>query len=234
MLKRIRLRQLLIISAATLITACGTVTTPQKIDTMNVDIQIKDYHQGTSTISMHFATQNFSTIEFVSGETARCNQQPLKYESNPIQYLLSYGSYIGEVPRQPTGGQYTFTYKPVSGSDVSIPVQVIDAQVTGTQPAQGATVSLPTETPLKLTYTSSHMSNTVMSVVLTDSRGKFAIIGPAAENGTMAVTPDKLAEFQPGPGMIYFVRITTNYPASQFHHLKVEYQNITINQILWQ
>lgn len=218
--------------------SCTTVTTQQSPGAMDLSIKIKYYQQGATPVEAHFSTTDGNTVEFVSGETVACNGQFLAYESNPVEQLFDYGSYVGEAPIQPAGGAYTFTYTPAQGkgSPISIPVQVVNAPVDVTSPANGATVSLPTGSDsMTIQYVPSSLANTQILAILVDSRGKATFTLPEPEHGTINVSASQLAGFQPGPGTIYVVRVTTNMPGgTPFHQVRVEYDNITIRQVMWQ
>jgi len=233
-------RLLLAISLLALATlwlaGCRTVTTPQAPSAINLLIQVKDYRQGTTHVGMHFATQQNDTIEFVSGETAACNNTFLKYDSSPLEQLISYGSYVGEVPDVGAGGIYTFAYAPAQGGGdrIKIPVKAVHAPVHATYPASGATVPLPGDDPLIIRYDPSTLDHTAILAVLNDSRGKFTLTLPARETGTLTITHDQTQDFQPGPGLISLARVTTRTVAgTAFHQVTVEYDNITSVPVTW-
>ncbi len=218
------------------ISGCGmTVTAPQTPGNMNVAIQIQDYHVGTSPIAVHFATLANDTIEFVSGETVDCDGNFLKYESNPLQQLLAYGSYVGEVQRQSDNGTYTITYTPAKSSAISIAVPVVAAAVQISQPTDGSTVAIPQNAPLVITYTPTKLANTTILAIAVDERNTVTATLPTSETGTLSIPASQFNKFQPGPGSLSLVRITTSYPGgSPFHQVKVDYQNVTRLQITWQ
>lgn len=216
---------------------CRTVTTPQAPSAMNLLIQVKDYRQGSTQVGMHFATLQNDTVEFVSGETAACNDTFLKYDSNPIERLISYGSYVGEVPDAGANGTYTFAYTPAQGQGdrIEIPVKVVNAPVRVTYPPNGATVPLPGNDLLSIRYDPSTLDHTTILAVLNDSRGKFTVTLPTRETGTLTVTHDQTQDFQPGPGLISLARVTTRtVSGTGFHQVNVEYDNITAVPVIWQ
>lgn len=226
---------ILVSGVLVLLAACGTVTAAQASGALQVTITIKDYQQGTTPIGVHFATANGSTVEFVSGETVACNQVFLQYQSNPVEQLIAFGSYVGEVPHQSAGGTYTITYTPAGGSAITVPVKVITAPVSVQQPANHATVAIPKDAPLTIQYTPTQMANTTIVAVPIDSRGNWTATLPQNETGTLSVPASQFTKFQPGPGTLALARITTSSPAgTPFQQLKVEYQNITQLQIDWQ
>lgn len=236
-----RRSRLLLAVCALILTAlwlagCRTVTTPQSSSAMNVLIQVKDYRQGSTQVGVHFATQQGDTIEFVSGETVACNDTFLKYDSNPIERLISYGSYVGEVSDVGANGKYTFAYTPAQGGDrISIPVQVVNAPVHVTSPTSGASVPLPGNDPLVIHYDSSSLDHTTILAVLNDSRGKYTVTLPTRETGALTVKHDQTQDFQPGPGLISLARVTTRtVSGTGFHQVTVEYDNITAVPVIWQ
>ncbi len=223
---------------AALVAGCGgTVTTPQSPGALNLDIKVKYYQQGASPVEAHFTT-NGSTVEFVSGETVACDGTFLAYDSNPVEHLFDYGSYTGDVAMQPASGTYTFTYTPAQGkgSPISIPVPVVNAPVDVTSPAPGAAVALPTNgQPVTIQYTPTQLANTTILAILSDSRGTFTFTLPQSETGTISVPANQLSKFQPGPGTIDVVRITTTQVnGTPFHQVTTEFDNITVRQMTWQ
>src|SRR5579862_860829 len=196
--------------------ACTTVTTPQSPGAMNLDLKIKYYQQGETPVEAHFSTTDGNTIEFVSGETVACDNVFLAYDSNPVEQLFDYGSYLGDVPMQPATGVYTFTYTPAKGkgAPITLSVPVVNDPVNVTSPANGAAVNLPSNGGnVTIHYTPGTVANSSVLAILTDSRGKVTLTLPQPDNGVLQVPASSLNGFQPGPGTIYVVRVTTNSPA---------------------
>jgi hypothetical protein len=104
-----------------------------------------------------------------------------------------------------------------------------------TQPANGASVPIPTTAPLAVIYAPTTIANTTILAIAVDSRAKWFFTLPASETGTLSIPASQFKDFQPGPGTLALVRITTNRPGgSPFADLSVEYQNITQLQVTWQ
>jgi hypothetical protein len=209
-LPRARISTLLlaVVTAVTLgMAGCKLVTTSQATVNMHVSVEIQRYLVGNTHISIRFSDSSNNTIEFVSGETVACDGQFLRY---------AVGFYVGDVPKQPGGGKHTITYTPAaaaatpaSSAPVSFSVQVIPSAVTFVQPANGATVAIPSSAPLSITYQPSTLRNTSVYATATDSRFHVTLVLPQPDNGTLTMPADNFADFQAGPGTIALVRLTT-------------------------
>lgn len=217
-----------------LLAACTTVTTVQAPSAMKVSIDIKDYHQGTTQVAIHYADASLNSIEFVHRETVTCNGVYLKYDSSFYAQLFGYGAYTGDVPPQPAGGTYNFVHTPASGAAVSVSVPVVDAPVTVTQPASGATITIPTSAPFIVRFNGSGLANTSIVGSAADSRFHYALSFALADTGATSFNAPDFASFAPGPGTITISRITSGKPdGSGFDSLGVSYENITTIQNTW-
>ncbi|WIG58721.1 MAG: hypothetical protein OJF49_001467 [Ktedonobacterales bacterium] len=217
------------------ISGCKTVTAPQTPGAMNVYIRLDDYGQGTTPVVVRFSTASFDTVEFVSGETVACDGTFLAYDSGPIQRLVNYGAYTSEVARQPANGAYTIAYTPAHAAAITIPVKVVNAPVKAIQPVNGATVAIPTTDPLKIQYQPSGLDNTTILAIAQDSRNHITFTLPLGETGTLSVQASQFSGFQPGPGTLSLVRVTTIRPGgTPFRSVQIDYENIAKLQIVWQ
>jgi hypothetical protein len=213
---------------------CAVVTAPQASGAMNVNIEIQYFTQGNSHIMVGFSDAKLNPVEFVSGETVACNGQFLRYDA---------GNYIGDVPKQPASGQYTITYTPAAGaatatgsaSPISVAVAVVDAPVVVTAPQSGATVPIPTSSPLLISYQPSAIANTRINALAADGRAHFTFTLPEVESGTIAMPADNFTTFQGGPGTLTVARETTNSPGgTPFRSVSTHFKNITQVAIVWQ
>lgn len=219
---------------ALLLCGCVTVTAVLPPASMRVSIDVKDYHQGTTQVAIHFADASLNTVEFVHGETVACNGVYLKYDSGFYARLFGYSAYVGEVPLQPTGGAYTFAFTPATGAAVALPVPVVAAPVTSIQPAAGATVSIPSSAPLVVRYAPSGVSNSAVVGSAVDSRYHVALALTLADTGSVAFNTRDFASFSPGPGTVSLSRITSSKPGgTPFAQVDVGYENIATVQVLW-
>ena len=231
--------------AALLAGGCKVVTARQSPSAMKVSIEIQDFSQGQSHVTLRFATQSNDTVEFVSGETVACDGVFLRY---------ALGFYVGDVPKQPAGGSYSITYTPASGSasgtpgsgtsagansgssgPITLTVPVVDAPVTVSQPASGATVAIPTSAPLVVQYTPVQLANTSIMVVANDSRLHLAAALPQAESGSYSIGADQFSDFQAGPGLVSVTRITDEaVAAGSFGGVTTQFKNVTQVPVTWQ
>lgn len=229
--------------AALLAGGCKVVTARQAPSAMKVSIEIQAFAQGQTHVTLRFATQANDTVEFVSGETVACDGVFLRY---------ALGFYVGDVPKQPAGGSYTITYTPVAGSAAGTPqgstsagsgspgpltltVPVVDAPVTVTQPASGATVPIPTGAPLVVQYTPVRLASTSIMVVANDSRLHLAAALPQAESGSYSIGADQFSDFQAGPGLVSVTRITDEaVAAGGFGGVTAKFKNVTQVPVVWQ
>jgi hypothetical protein len=216
------------------LTGCAVVTAPQAPGAMNVNIEVQYFKDGQTHVSAGFSDAKLNPVEFVSGETVACNNQFLRYSA---------GSYIGDVPKQPDTGTYTFTYTPSRGATsatgsadpISVAVKVVSAPVSVTTPQSGATVPIPTSAPLAITYQPSTLANTRISALAADGRGHFTFTLPEVENGTISMPADNFTQFQGGPGVLTVSRETTNSPGgTPFRSVTLHFKNITQVAIVWQ
>ena len=225
----------LVCALATLVTACGqTVTDALAAGDMHVYLDIKDYHQGTTQVAVHFGNGKGDTVEFVHGETITCNGVFLKYDSGFFAHLFGYGAYTGQTTLQPAGGAYTFVFTPKNGSPSTITVPVVSAPITSMQPGSGASVQVPTSAPLVVQYGPSGVSNSVIGGAATDSRGHLALMFDLTDNGSARFDLSGFKDFQPGPGTLTLSRVTSSKPGGTgFASVDAGYENITTEQITW-
>lgn len=216
--------------------ACNTITNTLAPSSMKVSIDIKDYHQGTTQVFIHFADAHNNTVEFVHGETVKCNGVFLAYDSGFVAHALGYGAYMGNVPLQPAGGAYTFTYTSASGVAQTMMVAVVNAPVTITQPTSGAMVPLPANNGSFLVkYTPSGLPNTGVFGLINDSRAHFASALTLNEPGSLTFKGSDLQPFQPGAGDISVSRGTNRtLDGTGFLSVSINYENITTIPIAWQ
>ncbi|MBA3827213.1 MAG: hypothetical protein H0X24_25380 [Ktedonobacterales bacterium] len=238
---RARLAVLALSLTATLaLGGCRTVTSIVPASAMKVSIDIKDFHQGKTQVGIHFADGEGNTIEFVHGETITCDGVFLAYDSNLFASAVGYGAYTGEVPLQPAGGKYTLTFKPqgsgsAAGTPVTVAVAVVDAPVTISQPASGATVAIPTSSPLAVRYNVSGLPSTGIFGIVFDSRAHSASALTFNEPGSLSFKAEDFLKFAPGPGTVSISRGTgSTQGGSAYAELKVNYENITTEPITWQ
>ena len=226
---------------ALLASGCKVVTARQAPGAMKVSIEIQAFAQGQSHVTLRFATLANDTVEFVSGETVACDGVFLRY---------ALGFYIGDVPKQPSGGSYTITYTPgqasasgtaasgtsaVSSGPITLKVPVVDAPVTVAQPASGATVAIPTSAPLVVQYTAAQVANTSIMVVANDSRLHIAAALPQADSGGYSIGADQFRDFQAGPGLVSVTRITDEaVAAGGFGGVSAQFKNVTQVPVVWQ
>lgn len=220
---------------AALASGCGqTVTDALAASAMRVSIDIKDYHQGTTQVAVHFGNGKGDTVEFVHGETITCNGVYLKYDSGFFAHLFGYGAYTGETTLQPSGGAYTFVFTPKSGSPSTITIPIVAAPITSMQPGSGASVPVPSSAPLVVQYGPSGVSNSVIGGAATDSRGHLALMFDLTDNGSASFDLSGFKDFQPGPGTLTLSRVTSSKPGGTgFASLDVGYENLTTEQIVW-
>jgi hypothetical protein len=205
---------------------------------MKVSVDIQAFAQGQTHVTLRFATLAHDTVEFVSGETVACDGVFLRY---------ALGFYVGDVPKQPAGGSYTITYTPsqaaatgtsagaTSSGPITLSVPVVDAPVTVTQPASGATVVIPVSTPLIVQYTPVQLASTSIMVVANDSRLHIAAALPQAESGSYSIGADQFSDFQAGPGLVSVTRITDEaVPAGGFGGVSAQFKNVTQVPVVWQ
>ena len=228
---------------ALLASGCKVVTARQTPGAMKVSIEIQAFAQGQSHVSLRFATLANDTVEFVSGETVACDGVFLRY---------ALGFYVGDVPKQPAGGSYTFTYTPASGGasgtpasgtsagatasgPISLTVPVVDAPVSVTQPASGATLAIPTNAPLVVQYAPAKVANTSVFVLANDSRLHIAAALPQADSGSYSIGADQFSDFQAGPGLVSVSRITDEaVSAGAFGGVTAQFKNVTQVPVVWQ
>ncbi len=228
---------------ALLASGCKVVTARQTPGAMKVSIEIQAFAQGQTHVSVRFATLANDTVEFVSGETVACDGVFLRY---------ALGFYVGDVPKQPDGGSYTITYTPAQGraadtpasgtsagaaasGPIALTVPVVDAPVTVTQPASGATVPVPTSAPLVVQYTPAKVANTSIFVLANDSRLHLAAALPQADSGSYSIGVDQFSDFQAGPGLVSVSRITDEaVSAGAFAGVTAQFKNVTQVPVVWQ
>jgi hypothetical protein len=219
---------------------CTTVTDALSPNALRVSVDIKDYHQGTTQVAIHFADHALNTVEFVRGETVTCNGVFLKYDSGYYARMLGYGAYTGDVPLQPVGGAYTFVYTPAiaaGGSDsaITIPVAVVNAPLTLTDPTNGATVAIPRSGSLIVHYTPSGLSNSIVAGSASDSRFHTALSLALKDAGSTTFNAADFKDFAPGAGLLALSRITSSKPGgTPFAAVDVNYENITTIVLNWQ
>jgi hypothetical protein len=223
-------------------TGCATITAPQANANLNVEIRVKDFQQGTSQVIVRFADTRNNTVQFVSGETITCNDQFLRYDSDYLERFVGLGAYVGDVPRIPAGGAYTFAYTPARASatapapdPVVVSVNVVNAPVHVTSPTSGSAVPIPKSAPLTIHYDPISLANTTILAVAVDSRAQVTFTLPQRETGTITMQPDQFKNFNPGPGVFSLVRVTeikqSNGP---FNKLTINYENISQFPVTWQ
>lgn len=232
---RMRVLAGVVILVALVATGCKLVTTPQATVSMHVGVEIQRYLEGNSHISIRFSDSANNTIEFVSGETVACNGQFLRYES---------GFYIGDVPRQASGGSYSITYTPASATATGTPtnsapatfkVGVVDGEIAFSQPTNGAAVAIPSTSPLTITYRGSSIRDTTVYATATDSRYHVTAVLPQADSGTLTMPADNFADFQGGPGTLTLARLTKeSVGGTSFSGVDVQFKNLTVERIQWQ
>lgn len=221
---------------------CATITTPQANASLTVEIRIKDFQQGTSQIITRFADTRNNTVQFASGETIACNGHFLRYDSGYVERLLGPGAYVGDVPRVPAGGVYTFAYTPARASatapvpdPVVISVNVVNAPVRVISPASGGAVPIPKSAPLAIRFDPVSLANTSILAVAVDSRGQVTFTLPQSESGTILMQPDQFKSFNPGPGQLSLVRVTDiAHPNAPFNKVAIHYENISQFPVTWQ
>lgn len=228
----------------TVLAGCQVITTPQPPGAMNVSYEIQYFKDGQTHISVGFTDVKLNPVEFVSGETVACNGQFLRY---------SVGHYIGDVPKQPSTGEYTLTYTPSasasatantttaggtnsgSASPLSITVKVVDATVVITQPSTGAAVPIPTSGPLTIQYQPVTLPETNISALASDARGHFTFTLPQSESGAIAMPADNFSSFGGGPGTLTLTRETVAHPIDTgFRAVDTHFKNISQEPITWQ
>jgi hypothetical protein len=240
-----RLRPIIVIALGLLTlaaTGCATVTTPQANASLNVEIRVKDFQQGTTEVITRFADTRNNTVQFVSGETIACNDQFLRYDSGYLERLVGLGAYIGAVPHVPAGGAYRFVYTPARASatarapdPVTISVNVVNAPVHVTSPASGGAVPIPKNAPLTIHFDPISLANTTILAVAEDSRFQVTFTLPQRETGTIAMQPDQFNNFNPGPGKLSLVRVTNvSQGNTPFNKLTINYENISQFPVTWQ
>jgi hypothetical protein len=223
-------------------TGCATITTPQANANLNVEIRIKDFQQGASQIIVRFADTRNNTVQFVSGETIACNDQFLRYDSGYVERLLGLGAYLGDVPRVPAGGAYKFAYTPARASataptpdPVAVSVNVVNAPVHIISPTSGSAVPIPKSAPLTIHYDPISLANTTILAVAVDSRAQVTFTLPQRESGAITMQPDQFNNFNPGPGQLSLVRVTTvSHGNAPFNKLTINYENISQFPVTWQ
>src|SRR5215469_14173519 len=166
---------------------CGqTITATLTPVQMQVSIDVKDYHQGTTPVAIRFADLQNDTIEFVHGETVVCDGTYLKYDSGFIAHWVGYGSYIGEVQRHAPNESYLFTYTSPQGSAVKVAVPVVAAPVTITNIGSGGIVNIPASgTSFIVNYRVSGIPNTILYGTATDSRAHTALALALTDSGAV-------------------------------------------------
>jgi hypothetical protein len=243
LIRRVRPVVLGALSLLTLVAAgCATITTPQANANLNVEIRIKDFQQGTSPIITRFADIRNNTVQFVSGETIACGDHVLRYDSGYVERLLGLGAYIGDVPRVAAGGAYKFAYTPARASatapvpdPVIVSVNVVNAPVRVTSPTSGSAVPIPKSAPLTIRYDPVSLANTTILAVAVDSRVQVTFTLPQRETGTIAMQPNQFTQFNPGPGTLSLVRVTSvSHGSAPFNRLTINYENISQFPITWQ
>ncbi len=227
----------LAVLAGGMLSGCTTVTEVLAPDALRVSIDIKDYHQGTTQVAIHFADHALNTVEFVHGETVTCDGVFLKYDSGYYARMLGYGAYIGTVPRQPAGGAYTFVYTPASaanGGAIKIKVAVVNAPLTLTNPANGTSVSIPQSGRFVVHYTPSGVTNSVVGSA-SDNRGHTALSLALRDAGSTSFNAADFKDFAPGVGLLSLSRITSSKPGNTpFAAADASYENITTISVTWQ
>lgn len=221
------------------LSGCGaTVTDALSPAQLRVSIDIKDYHQGTTQVAIHFADHALNTVEFVHGETVTCNGVFLKYDSGFYAQMIGYGAYTGEVPLQPAGGSYTFVYTPAAsagGSAITISVAVVNAPLTLTYPTSDATVPIPRTGSFIARYTPSGLANSVVVGSASDSRAHLTVTLALADSGSVTFNSSGFKDFEPGAGLLSLSRITSSKPGGlPFAAVNVSYENITTIPVIWQ
>jgi hypothetical protein len=229
------------------LSGCTTVTESLAPNALRVSIDIKDFHQGKAQVAIHFADHALNTVEFVHGETVTCNGVFLRYDSGYYARMVGYGAYIGDVPRQPAGGAYTFVYTPPSASGaggsgrsagsaaISIRVAVVNAPVTFTDPANGATVPLPGSGAFVVHYKPGGVSNSIIIGSASDSRSHTALTLALADTGSAKFNAAAFKDFAPGVGILSLSRITSSKPGdTPFAAVDAGYENITSIAVTWQ
>ena len=212
---------------------CKVVTSPQASGALHVAVEIDRYLEGNTHVSVRFSDQANNTVEFVSGETVACDGQFLRY---------ALGYYVGDVPRQPATGSYAITYTPAGGSatpatsgPITFKVAVVADDVSIIQPASGATVLIPSSSPLTITYQPSTLSDTSVYATATDSRLHITAVLPQPDGGTLSMPAENFSEFQAGPGAITLARQTSStIGGTAFAVIEVTFKNLTVESIQWQ
>ncbi|HEY1388986.1 MAG TPA: hypothetical protein VGF38_10610 [Ktedonobacterales bacterium] len=224
------------------LSGCVTVTDVLAPSALRVSIDIKDYHQGTTQVAIHFADHSLNTVEFIHGETVTCNGVFLKYDSGYYARMLGYGAYIGDVPLQPAGGAYIFVYTPAStsaggdsGSPIKISVAVVHAPLTVTEPANGATIPIPSSGSFMARYTPSGVAHSIVVGSASDSRAHTALSLALSDTGSTRFNAADFKDFAPGAGILSLSRITSSKPGgTPFAAVDANYENITSVSVTWQ
>jgi hypothetical protein len=233
---------LLVVLMGLTLSGCTTVTDVLAPSALRVSIDIKDYHQGTTQVAIHFADHALNTVEFVHGETVTCNGVFLKYDSGYYARMVGYGAYIGEAPLQPAGGAYTFVYTPASasaggdgGSPITISVAVVHAPLTVTDPANGATVAIPQSGSFVAHYSPSGLAHSIVVGSASDSRAHVALSLALSDAGSTRFNATDFKDFAPGAGILSLSRITSSKPGgTPFAAVDANYENITSISVTWQ
>ncbi|HEX6541814.1 MAG TPA: hypothetical protein VF040_08680 [Ktedonobacterales bacterium] len=228
------------------LSGCTTVTEALSPSELRVSIDIKDYHQGTTRVAIHFSDHALNTVEFVHGETVTCNGVFLKYDSGYYARMLGYGAYIGDVPRQSSGGAYTFGYTPAAAGGgatsrsgdsgaIRVAVAVVNAPVALTNPINGAIVSIPRSGPFVVQYAPSGVSNSIIVGSASDSRAHIALSLALRDAGSTRFNAADFKNFAPGAGLLSLSRITSSKPGNTpFAAVDASYENITTISVTWQ
>jgi len=224
------------------LSGCTTVTDVLAPSALRVSIDIKDYHQGTTHVAIHFADHALNTVEFVHGETVTCNGVFLKYDSSYYARMLGYGAYIGDVPLQPAGGAYIFVYTPTSaaaggggGSPIKIAVAVVHAPLTVTDPANGAAVAIPQSGSFVAHYSPSGLAHSIVVGSASDSRAHTALSLALLDSGSTRFNATDFKDFAPGAGILSLSRITSSKPGgTPFAAVDANYENISSISVTWQ
>jgi len=216
--------------------ACGTVTDALQPNTLHILMEVKDYHVGNTTVSIHFADAQLNTVEFVHGETVTCNGVFLKYDISFTDRFINGGSYVGTVPLQPKDGAYTFAFTPAGGTETKIMAKVVEAPVTLKQPASGGIVAIPPVTGgLDITYGPSGLPNSNVIATVTDSRSHLAVSGALSDTGSVHFNGDAFKDFAAGTGNVSVTRTTDSKPdGTGFAAAEIWYENIGVAPITWQ
>lgn len=224
------------------LSGCTTVTDVLAPSALRVSVDVKDYHQGTTQVAIHFADHALNTVEFIHGETVTCNGVFLKYDSGYYARMLGYGAYTGNVPLQPADGAYKFVYTPApasaggdGGGPITITVAVVHAPFTVTDPANGAAVPIPQSGSFVARYSPSGLAHSIVVGSASDSRAHTALSLALTDAGSTRFNATDFKDFAPGAGILSLSRITSSKPGgTPFAAADANYENITSISVTWQ